>query len=56
MIPNILDSKWKYHSSADTDLRRTFARVRREQAESAKQAEADKLEIAKKVTKIKERK
>lgn len=53
MNANILDPKFKYHSSADTDLRRTFARVRREQAEAAKRAESDKAEASKKVTKIK---
>ena len=53
MTPNILSSKFKYFNSSDTDLRRTFARVRKEQAESVKQAEADKLEVSKKVATIK---
>ena len=56
MTPNILSSRFKYFNSSDTDLRRTFARVRKEQSESAKQAEADKSEAQRKVTKIKERK
>ena len=50
---SILDPKFKYHNSADTDLRRTFARVRREQAEASKRAEADKAEVKAKVTKLK---
>ena len=50
---SILDPKFKYHNSADTDLRRTFARVRREQAEAAKRAEADNAEVKAKVTKLK---
>lgn len=48
-MTSLLDPKFRYHSSADTDLRRTFARVRREQ-EAAKKP---KPLPASNVTKIK---
>jgi hypothetical protein len=31
MKPNILDRRWKYIPSAETDIRKTFARIKREQ-------------------------
>jgi hypothetical protein len=31
MKPDILNPKWRYFNSSSTDLRRTFARVRKEQ-------------------------
>jgi hypothetical protein len=31
MKPDILNPKWTYIPSAETDLRKTFARIRREQ-------------------------
>lgn len=52
---NILDKNFKYTNSAETDIRRTFARVRkqmREQEEQRKQAEQERAE---KVRKIHER-
>lgn len=33
-----LNGPFKYRSSVDTDIRRTFARIRREQAEAVKAA------------------
>lgn len=35
MKPNILDPRWKYVPSSKTDIRRTFARIRREQSQSS---------------------
>lgn len=35
-----LNGPFRYRSSVDTDIRRTFARVRREQAEAQKAAAA----------------
>lgn len=41
--PNILDPKFRYVPAAATDIRKTFARVRREQAaERAAQAQQAK--------------
>jgi hypothetical protein len=33
---SLLDPKWRYVNSADTDIRKTFARVKRENAERQK--------------------
>lgn len=35
-MKSILDPKFKYHDSASTDIRRTFARIRRERKREAK--------------------
>ncbi len=50
---NILDPKFRYTNAASTDIAKTFARIRREQAEQAKRDAADKLEASKKVRTIK---
>lgn len=48
---NILDQKFKYVPAASTDLKKTFARVRREQAAQKKAEE----QAAKSVTPISSR-
>lgn len=50
---SILDPKFRYTNSASTDIAKTFARIRREQAEALKRQQADLAEASKKVTKIK---
>jgi len=49
-MKSILDPTFKYYKSCDTDLKRTFDRVRREQKA---QAEASKLKASATVTTIK---
>lgn len=39
---NILDPKFKYVNAASTDIRKTFARARREQMKAKEAAEARK--------------
>lgn len=46
-MKSILDPTFRYTSSAATDVRKTFARVRREQRASEEQAKADAEEAAK---------
>lgn len=48
-MKSILDSSFKYTNAASTDIRATFRRVKREQAEQAKQAQAVAAEQATKV-------
>jgi hypothetical protein len=57
MIPakRLTDPSFKYVGSASTDLRKTFARVRREQAEAAKQDQAVAAESAAKVRVLRSR-
>jgi hypothetical protein len=45
-MKSILDPTFRYTSSAATDLRKTFARIRREQAEAAKRAELNKTNVS----------
>lgn len=40
---SILSARFRYSSSAATDIRKTFARIRREQAAAAVAADARKL-------------
>lgn len=54
MMKSILHKSFRYTSSSDTDLRKTFARIRREQRQQAS-APVDG-ENAKKVFHLKERK
>lgn len=42
-MKRILDSSFRYTPSAQTDLRKTFARLRREQAEADKKKIAERL-------------
>lgn len=49
---NILDKRFKYTPSALTDIRKTFARIRREQAEADKLRAADETERVVKVRKM----
>jgi hypothetical protein len=39
-MKSILDPAFRYTNSANTDLRKTFARVRREQRQAARQQDA----------------
>ena len=53
-MKSILDDSFRYTSSADTDIRKTFARIRREQRQQAR-AQADG-ENPRKVFPLRERK
>ena len=46
--PSLLDPTFRYTSAADTNIRRTFARVKREQKAAARtpQEAADKARVA----------
>lgn len=48
---NILDSGFKYTPSGATDLRKTFARIKRELAEKAKDAQKNVTQIKRKAAK-----
>lgn len=39
-MKSILDRSFRYTNAAETDLRKTFARIRRERAKAAEQAAA----------------
>lgn len=43
-MKSILDPKFRYTSSANTDLRKTFARIRYENSKQEIQRQADKIE------------
>jgi hypothetical protein len=52
-MKSILDPTFRYTSSANTDLRKTFARIRRETRRQAQQSSGhDEGEAVKKVTPI----
>jgi hypothetical protein len=51
-MKSILDPTFRYTSSANTDLRKTFARIRRESRRQAQGNARDEPEIAPKVTPI----
>jgi hypothetical protein len=51
-MKSILDPSFNYVPSTSTDLRKTFARVRREQRKQREAAERAKAEAAAKVTPI----
>jgi hypothetical protein len=52
-MKSILDPTFRYTSSADTDLRKTFARIRRESRRQAQSATGrDEGDAVKKVTPI----
>jgi len=47
-VKSILDQSFRYTSSVETDLRKTFARIRREQrAQQQSRAQADAEALAK---------
>lgn len=48
-MKSILDPTFRYVPSVETDLRKTFARVRREQRDEARKVAADKAEADSKV-------
>jgi hypothetical protein len=52
MKPNILNPLWKYTSASETDLKRTFARVRKAQREKAEAEIRDEAERRDKVKTI----
>ena len=51
-MKSILDPTFRYTSSANTDLRKTFARIRRESRRQAQAATRDDADTTKKVTPI----
>lgn len=51
-MPNILDKRFKYTPAAATDLKATFARIRREQRAQAEREKAAQSERETKVRKI----
>jgi hypothetical protein len=44
-MKSILDPAFKYRSSANTDLRKTFARVRREQRKAQQTKDAQQVHV-----------
>jgi hypothetical protein len=55
-VKSILDPTFRYVSSVDTDLRKTFARIRREQREIAQAKAEQEAREANKVAPINQRK
>ena len=51
-MKSILDPTFRYTSSANTDLRKTFARIRREARRQAPATARDDADATKKVTPI----
>jgi hypothetical protein len=51
-MKSILDPTFRYTSSANTDLRKTFARIRRESRKQAPTTARDEPDAAKNVTPI----
>jgi hypothetical protein len=51
-MKSILDPTFRYTSSANTDLRKTFARIRRESRRQTQAAGRDESETPQKVTPI----
>jgi hypothetical protein len=51
-MKSILDPAFKYVPAASTDLRKTFARVRREQAKVAEEAKIKVTPLKRNVTKL----
>jgi hypothetical protein len=48
-MKSILDPSFRYTKSVDTDLRKTFARVRRERRKQQEQQSAARVELMRKV-------
>ena len=53
---SILDPKFRYIHSSSTDIRKTFARIRRQQAEQRKREEEVKAETSRIVANIRRQK
>ncbi|MDQ2918113.1 MAG: hypothetical protein ABI316_01255 [Casimicrobiaceae bacterium] len=51
-MKSILDPTFRYTSSANTDLRKTFARIRRESRRQSQASPRDDVDSAAKVTPI----
>jgi hypothetical protein len=51
-MKSILDPSFRYFASFDTDLKRTFARIRRERCKGAEQAEQATAKTIVKVSSI----
>lgn len=51
-MKSILDPTFRYTSSANTDLRKTFARIRRESRKQAQTTTRDEPDASKNVTPI----
>lgn len=51
-MKSILDPTFRYTSSANTDLRKTFARIRRESRRQTQVSTRDETDTVKKVTPI----
>lgn len=51
-MKSILDPAFRYTSSANTDLRKTFARIRREARRQTRVSTRDEADTLKKVTPI----
>ncbi len=51
-MKSILDPSFRYTSSANTDLRKTFARIRRESRRQTQVSSRDDSDAVKKVTPI----
>ncbi|HLW13833.1 MAG TPA: hypothetical protein VKU81_14135 [Casimicrobiaceae bacterium] len=51
-MKSILDPTFRYTSSANTDLRKTFARIRRESRRQTQVSTRDEADTVKKVTPI----
>jgi hypothetical protein len=49
MKPNILNPLWKYTSASETDLKRTFARIRKAQREKVEADAQARIEAAAKI-------
>lgn len=50
-MKSCLDKEFKYTKSGETDIRKTFARIRRELAEKEKQAAVNVTQIKRKAAK-----
>jgi hypothetical protein len=55
-LKHILDKSFRYVKSIDTDVRRTFARIKREREEARRLADANRTELEKKLEKLPTRK
>jgi hypothetical protein len=51
-MKSILDPTFRYTSSANTDLRKTFARVRREARRQSQATPREQVDASKKITPI----
>jgi hypothetical protein len=51
-MKSILDPSFRYTTSVETDLRKTFARIRRERRKQQEQQSAARVELMRKVLRI----